>query len=178
MRTLVIYESQVGSTKQYAEDIAKAVGADILPLKKFKGKMIKDSDVLVFGGWVRGAQIMGLNDFLAHYDLMEGKDIIVFSSGMSLATPEGRKSLISSNILDLYHVRYYQFQGSFDYSKLGLKNKFLFNTAIRQVESDPNATAEMKMVSYVKDHPINFYDSEKVNRVISVINKISLERAA
>ena len=177
MRTLVIYESQAGSTKQYAEDIAKAVGADILPLKKFKEKMIKDYDCLVFGGWIRGAQIVGLNDFLASYDAMEGKDIIVFSSGMSQTSPESRKALISSNILDLYHVRYYQFQGSFDYSKLNLKNKFLFNAAIRQVENDPNATAEMKMVSYVKEHPMHFYDSEKVNRVITVINSLSVEKA-
>ena len=177
MRTLVIYESQAGSTKQYAEDIAKAVGADILPLKKFKAKMIPNYDVFVFGGWVRGSTIVGLNDFLAEYDAMEGKDIIIFSSGMSMTSPETRKNMISANILDLYHVRYYQFQGSFDFSKLSLKNKFLFNAAIRQVENDPNATADMKMVSYVKDHPVNFYDQEKVNRVIAVINSLSVEKA-
>lgn len=88
-----------------------------------------------------------------------------------------RKNLISSNILDLYHVRYYAFQGGFDFSKLNWKNKFLFNTAIRQIENDPNATADMKMASYVKDHPINYYDEAKVNRVIEVINKLSLEKA-
>ena len=157
MRTLVIYESQSGNTKRYAEDIAKAVSADILPRKKFKAKMIKNYDVIVFGGWVRGTQIVGLNDFLAFYDDMDGKDIIIFSVGMSMATPEMRKNLISSNILDLYHVRYY--------------------AAIRQIENDPNATADMKMASYVKDHPINYYDEAKVNRVIEVINKLSLEKA-
>ena len=178
MRTLVIYESQTGCTKRYAEDIAKAVQADVIPLKKFKAKMIKDYDVIVFGGWVRGTQIMGLNDFLADYDAMEGKDVIVFSSGMSIATPEMRKNLISSNILDLYHVRYYAFQGGFDFSKLNFKNKFLFNTAIRQIENDPNATPDMKMAAYVKDHPIEYYDEAKVNRVIEVINKLSLEKAS
>ena len=177
MRTLVIYESQSGNTKRYAEDIAKAVSADILPRKKFRAKMIKNYDVIVFGGWVRGTQIVGLNDFLAFYDDMDGKDIIIFSVGMSMATPEMRKNLISSNILDLYHVRYYAFQGGFDFSKLNWKNKFLFNTAIRQIENDPNATADMKMASYVKDHPINYYDEAKVNRVIEVINKLSLEKA-
>ena len=35
----------------------------------------------------------------------------------------------------------------------------------------------MKMASYVKDHPINYYDEAKVNRVIEVINKLSLEKA-
>ena len=52
MRTLIVYESQSGSTKKYAEDIAKAVSADLLPLKKFKAKIIPDYDCIVFGGWV------------------------------------------------------------------------------------------------------------------------------
>ena len=175
MRTLIIYESQAGSTKRYAEDIARAVGGDVLPLKKFKEKMIKNYDTLVFGGWVRGSKIVGADDFLASYDAMNGKNVILFAVGMSIANAESRKNLISANILDLYHVRFYQFQGGFDFNKLNFKNKFLFNTAIRQIENDPNATPDMKMVSYVKDHPVEYYDQAKVDRVVSVINSLSLE---
>ena len=89
-----------------------------------------------------------------------------------------RSSVQTVNISQgVKRVGYYAFQGGFDFSKLNWKNKFLFNTAIRQIENDPNATADMKMASYVKDHPINYYDEAKVNRVIEVINKLSLEKA-
>ena len=178
MRTLIVYESQSGSTKKYAEDIAKAVSADLLPLKKFKAKIVPDYDCIVFGGWVRGAQIMGLNDFLAKYDAMEGKDVLVFSAGLSPASEEGRKQLISSNILDLYHVRYYQLQGSFDYAKLPLKSRLMFDFSIRRLQSDPETDPlTIQQLVTVKNTPISFYDQAKIDRIIAVINKLSLERA-
>ena len=49
MRTLVLYFSKTGNTKKYAEEIAMATHADLLPAPKFKPKMIKDYDTIVFG---------------------------------------------------------------------------------------------------------------------------------
>ena len=83
MRTLVIYQSLTGSAQKYAEDIARAVSGDVIPLKKFKAKMIPQYDVIVFGGWVRGGRIQGLDKFLSNWYAMDGKDVIIFSSGMS-----------------------------------------------------------------------------------------------
>ncbi len=176
MRTLIIYESQTGSAQKYAEDIARAVSGDVLPLKKFKAKTLRDYDVIVFGGWVRGGQIQGLDKFLSHYDEMEGKDVIIFSSGMSIPTKQGRLDLISANLLDMYHVRYYELRGNFDYSKLNFLNRMMMDRSLAMIENDPDASIDQKALLSVKDNPIVCYDQERVNRIIEVINGISLER--
>ncbi len=176
MRTLVIYESLTGSTQKYAEDIARAVSGEVIPLRRFKPKMIPQYDVIVFGGWVRGGRIQGLDKFLTHWDQMEGKDVIIFSSGMSIPTKQGRLDLISANLLDLYHVRYYELRGNFDYDKLNFINRMMMDRSLQMIENDPEASVDQKYLLTVRDNPISYYDQERVDRIIEVINGISLER--
>ena len=85
MRTLVLYKSNTGCTKEYAEKIAKAFQTEAVPLKKGKFKKInfEDYDTIVFGGWILGSQIQGIDDFLGRWDEMSEKNVIVF------AVPEG-----------------------------------------------------------------------------------------
>ena len=84
MQSIVLYVSQVGSTKKYAEDIAKTISAEVMPLKKFKWKNLSNYNLIIFGGWVMGGKIKGLDDFLSHYDDMSDKNVMIVSSGMSI----------------------------------------------------------------------------------------------
>ncbi|MCR5490960.1 MAG: flavodoxin domain-containing protein [Bacilli bacterium] len=177
----MLYKSSVGSTKAYAEDLAKMVGGDVLPLNKLNWKKaLPMYDAFVFGGWVRNGVIQGLNDFMVHYDDMNEakKDIIVFSSGMSIPTKAGRDELISSNILDLYHVRYYQLRGSFDINKLNFVNKFIMKKSLQYIENDPDASAERRSLTALLEHPIEYYDHEGVERIATVLNKIAATKEA
>lgn len=172
MRTLVLYYSKTGNTQKYAEDIAAALKCDLLPFKKFKKKMIADYDTIVFGSRVMGGRIQKIDEFLSNYDLMEGKNIILFAVGMSLVTPESRKNLISGNLLDLYHIRFYQFRGSFDFNKLSFFERFMMNNSLRMIQSNPENYPNQQSLLAIKETPITFYDEAAVNKVISIVRKI------
>ncbi len=178
MRTLVLYTSASGSTKKYAEEIASSVGGTALPLKKYKWKDAQDYDTIVYGGWVMGGKIKGIDDFLAHYDEISDKNVLVFSTGMSVVTSESRDTLISTNVLDIYHIRFYQLRGSFDYSKLRFPYNFLINTSLRTMKNDPEMAATLGMVEDLKSSPLEFYDGQGVNKIISVIHKLSAIEAS
>ena len=173
MRTLILYTSKTGSTKKYAEDIAQAVNGDVFPLKKYKWKDVGDYDSIVFGGWVMGGKIQGIDDFLSHYDEISDKNILVFSSGMGFVTSESRDRLISGNVLDIYHIRYYQLRGSFDYSKLHFPYNFMINTSLRALRKDPDSAQDLSMVENLKETPLEFYDQQGVDRIISVLHRLS-----
>ncbi len=178
-KTLILYVSNTGNTKKYCEDIASAVSADVMPLKKFKWKKIDDYDIVVFGGWIMGGNIKGLNDFLSHWDYeLDGKDVIVIGVGMGYPTSETRKALINQNILDLYHLRFYQFQGSFDYEKLNGMNKMMMKASIAKLASDPTISSGEASILDIMERPIEVYDQEKVNKVVSVINMLAVEAKA
>ncbi len=173
MRTLILYTSATGSTKKYAEEIASSVGGTALPLKKYKWKDASDYDTIVYGGWVMGGKIQGIDDFLAHYDEIEDKNVLIFATGMSLVSPESRDNLITTNVLDIYHIRFYQLRGSFDYSKLHFPYNFLLNTSLRSMKNDPEMAATLGMVENLKSSPLEFYDGQGVNKIISVLHKLS-----
>lgn len=178
MKTLIIYESKYGSTEKYAKDIGTRVDADVVPFKKFKWKNIDNYDIVVFGSYIRGGNITKVNDFLQHWGEMDGKAVIVFAVGMSLATKESREQLINSNVLYDLHLRFYQFQGTFDFSKLKFPDNFMFNQSIKMMQAHPEMGGSPEQLDWIKENPINVYDSDKVERVVTVIQKIKTGEAS
>lgn len=178
MKTVIIYESKYGSTEKYAKDIGTRVGADVLPFKKFKWKTLNEYDIVVFGSYIRGGAITKINDFLQHWDETEGKAVIVFGVGMALPTKESRDQLISSNVLYDLHLRFYQFQGNFDFSKLKFPDNFMFNQSIKLMKARPELGGAPEQLDWIKENPVNVYDQEKVDRVVSVIEKIKIGEAS
>ena len=51
MKTIVIYNSQTGFTKRYAQWIAEAAGADCLALPDAKKKDLTAYEAIIYGGW-------------------------------------------------------------------------------------------------------------------------------
>lgn len=177
MKTLVIYESKYGSTEKYASEIARRVGADIFPFKKFKWKNIDQYEIVVFGSYIRGGNINKVNDFLYHWNELEGKAVLIFANGMGQPTKESRENLIEQNVLGDYHLRFYQFRGSFDFSKLKFPDNIMFNQSIKMMQSHPELGGNATDLAWLKDNPIEVYDSEKIERVVEVIEKIKTGEA-
>ena len=178
MKTLILYTSNTGSCKTYAEDLAKVVKADVFPLKGYKLKKMSDYDTIVYFGWVKGGEIVGLNKFLTEWDRISDKNVLVASAGMSIPSDEGRRSLISQNLLDMYHIRYYQMRGSFDFSKLSFPYNILISRSLDAMASSEEESYKKEYLSKIKDEPLEYYDKEKFDRIVAVLSKIESEMSA
>lgn len=176
MKTLVLYYSKTGNTKRYAEDLAKAVDGDVFPLKKLKPKKWMEYDTIVFGGWIMGGTIQGLDRFLQSWDdVLSEKNVIVFADGMGIPDQTTRRKLIEQNVLDIYHIRFYQLRGSFDFSKLHFPYNILLNSSLSAMSKDPEHQDTASAVEYLKSNPLEVYDHEKMDKMISVIRSLALE---
>ena len=60
MKTIIIYESGTGFTEQYAKWISEALDCECKKLKKVSPSELKEFDRIIFGGWIMGGGIMGL----------------------------------------------------------------------------------------------------------------------
>lgn len=68
MKTAVIYNSQTGFTKRYAEWIAEATDADCFELSEAKKKNLSVYGAIVFGGWACAGSISKLSWFKNNID--------------------------------------------------------------------------------------------------------------
>ena len=89
-RSIVIYTSKRGSTKQYAEWIAEDLGCEATALSDvdFKKTNLYDHDCIIYGGWIRGSGIVDFGKFAKHLDADLMKRLIVFGVGFADETAD------------------------------------------------------------------------------------------
>ena len=152
MKTVVIYNSQTGFTRRYAQWIAEAAGGVCLELSEAKRRDLSDCGAIVFGGWARAGGLAGLGWFKARMGQWEGKKLIVFCVGGSpMDSPDIEPALnrcfteAERRKVDVFYC-----PGGFNYEKMPLASKLMMKLFIKTLKARKNQTeAEREMVKMI-----------------------------
>ena len=125
MSCIIIYHSECGHTKRYAEYLNMRIAADkLISLDQFKFKDILNYDNIIYAGNIKNNVIVGLNKLLKKYKKIKDKNIFVIGVGLLSITAMNngndtfnRDIIIISNSLDDKHVRLYLLPGGFNINK-------------------------------------------------------------
>ena len=101
MKTAVIYNSQTGFTKKYAEWISEATGADCFEIGTAKKQDFDRYDAIVFGGWACAGRISKISWFKSNMDKWLDKMLVVFCTGGSPAESPEMEAFLSNNFSEL-----------------------------------------------------------------------------
>ena len=82
-KTAVVYATRNGSTKRYAEWIARDCGADLIPLEEAVVDRLTLYETLVYGGCVYSGAIQGISFIKNNRDLLERVRLVVFTVGLT-----------------------------------------------------------------------------------------------
>ena len=148
MKTIVIYNSQTGFTKRYAEWIAEAAGADCLELSAAKRKSMDTYEAIVFGSWACAGSISKLKWFKSNLDKWSDKRLIAFCVGGSpIDNPEIEQAL-KQNFMK--NVRIFYCPGGFNYEKMSVSSKLMMKMFIKMLNAKKNKTeAEQEMIKMI-----------------------------
>lgn len=127
MKTLVVYQSSTGFTKQYAEWIAKELRCEAKSIKKVSINEVKEQDVIIYGGWILGSMVMGLNKIRK----MSPSNLVVFAVGLSQPSEDVKSTIVKQNQLDSTPVFY--LQGGFRPEKLGFMKRLMLSMVRKSV---------------------------------------------
>ena len=141
-KILVLYKSKHGSTKRYAEWIADALDAEIVPAspRTFRdwSEQIRTYDMLIYGGNINGQGINGLESFRAylrkeHID----RPVTYFCVGSyppfeSTLQTHLEMNFVGEDDLSLIHLFY--FRGRLDYLGLDWLEKRLMGGLFKAIE--------------------------------------------
>ena len=152
MKTIVIYNSQTGFTKRYAEWIAEAAGADCLELSAAKKKDLAAYDAIIFGCWACAGNISKLSWFKGNIDRWAGKKLIAFCVGASpIDNPEIDIALKRNlNESESKKVKIFYCPGGLNYEKMSTPSKLMMKMFVKKLKAQKDKTeAEQIMVKMI-----------------------------
>ena len=119
MKILVLYTSSTGFTQKYAQWIGEALKAEVKEAKKINQTEIERYDCIIYGGWIMGNMIMGLDKIVK----MNPKKLYVFAVGSSKEDENVIKTIKEQNKLG--DTPTYYFEGGFKFNELGFFKKMV-----------------------------------------------------
>lgn len=119
----IVYESNAGHTKEYADMLSNELKIESISLKEYK---ITDEPI-IFMGWIFGSNICG-------FDKVRNCNLeCVVAVGMNFESKENTEKIINTNNID---KKFFYLQGGLDYNKLkGIKKlmlKMVSNSVIKE----------------------------------------------
>ena len=179
-RSIVIYTSKRGSTKQYAEWIAEDLGVEALPLSAAYGLDLHDYDCVIYGGWIRGSGIVDFDKFAKMLDDEIMSKLIVFGVGFADETADNYAQVWGYSLGKIdpkneHRVLLYILGGRYDPSAVTGLDRFLMKTmrAVLLSGSTTDAKSRANMMRDRIDNGCDLVKRENINSLVRDARKLS-----
>ena len=149
---VIVYETQGGTSKRYAEWLAERLDARCVPAEDFED----DNDPVIYVGWRSGPMIVGLKDFPCR-----DRIIAVVCVALERYDEKAMETIRTKNgIDDVFYVR-----GGMDRSKLSFGQKLLL-AAVSVKMLLFNRSPEDREVRRIMDHGGDLSSPDQLDAVV------------
>lgn len=155
MKRLVVYQSSTGFTAKYAAWIGEALSCEVKELKYVKPQEIAECESIIFGGWIMGGMISGLDKVRK----MNPKELVVFGVGASSDREEMRNNVKMQNHLE--QTPFFYMEGGLAFEKMGFFPKALLKMMGKSLAKKDNKTEQEQEM--VKLFAGSFDNSDRAN---------------
>jgi len=165
----VIYKTQYGTTKQYAQWIAEALEATLFEVSEIKPAQLMSFDTIVYGGGLYAGGIDGVKLVTKN----PCKNLVVFTVGLDDSTITDFSEVLTRNFTQelLSQTTIFHLRGGIDYSKLNLIHKgmmaFVKNQAAKKAESELTINDRLLLETYGKQ--ISFVDKDTIAPLVAFV---------
>ncbi len=171
MKTIVIYNSQTGFTKRYAEWIAEEANADCFSLVEAKKRNVDEYDVIIYGGWACAGSISKISWFKSNMNRWSEKKLIVFCVGGSpIENPEIDEAIKNNfRTPELEKVNKFYCPGGFDYDKMSTSSKLMMKMFIKMLKSKKDKTPEDEDMIRIISSSYDITDKKYIEPIIACL---------
>lgn len=177
MAYLVSYASHYGSTKQYAEWIADALGCGCRPAKQITRETLTQCSGLIHGGGLYAGGLSGISLVTKNFDILSEKQLIVFSCGLADPSDPNNVEHIETGLSKVLKpemqakIKQFHLRGGIDYSRLNLVHRSMMAMLRRSMlaKGYDNLRDEDKLLLDTYGKQISFVDRETIAPLIDYV---------
>ena len=170
VKTLIVYFSKYGTTKEYAEWIAKELNGDIYSINKFNENILNNYDTIIIGSGLYAGKVKGVDLLVKNYETLKNKKLVIFTCGLAdysksenMDSIFGRlKTEFPEKIIE--EIKIFYLRGGINYKKLNLKHKIMMSLLKRMVTKKGlhKINEEDKMLIETYGKTLNFTDKNSI----------------
>ena len=178
MNSIIVYGSNYGTTKQYANELSRRTNMKVISFKQVN-QQINDYDNIIYLGALYAGGVLGMSKTLKKLNNILNKKIIIVTVGLSDPTDEVNKNNIRNNIKNqitkevFEKAKIFHLRGRIDYSELNFAHKTMMKLLYNAVKSLPEEkqSAEDRAVIETYNKKVNFIDFSSLDKIITEVQK-------
>ena len=177
MEHIIVYGSQYGSTRRYAEKLSEITG---IPAASYKdAPSLSGMKTIIYLGGLYAGGILGLAKTLRDFSLGDGQKLILVTVGLADPNePENQHNIRTSlqrqllqELLDrakIFHLR-----GGIDYQKLSFGHRTIMKLLYQSLRRTPleNQTVETRALIETYGKQVDFTDFSALEPIIHEIQR-------
>ena len=177
MEHIIVYGSQYGSTRRYAEKLSEQTG---IPAVSYKdASTLSDKDIIVYLGGLYAGGVLGLAKTLRGLSLQDGQKLILVTVGLAdPSEPENQHNIrtslqkqLSPELMErakIFHLR-----GGIDYQKLSFGHRMMMKLLYQSLHRTPleKQTAENRALIETYGKQVDFTDFSALEPIIQEIQR-------
>lgn len=169
--TAVIYKSKYGSTKAYAEWIAKALECKAVDVKNVKVADLEKYDTIIYGGGLYAEMIAGISLITKNFEKLKDKKLIIFTTGLTpLDCREYYDDMVIKKNFKPYmteKIKVFNFMGKMIIEELSLPHKAAIKTLKKIMSGKENPSEMEKLLIKLCDESGDFTDKNAIGELIN-----------
>lgn len=174
MKTLIIYTSQTGFTKKYAEWLAERMKADLIDLKDAKKKDVKffnDYQAIVYGGWAMAGNLVKSKWFLDKSIFWKEKLLAMFCVGGSPNDNPDVETALKNMLNDEQrkYIKAFYCQGGFNYEKMSGPSRLAMKMFVSTLKKKKDATEDEKKMTEMISSSYDISDIKFIEPIVEYL---------
>ena len=165
MGAIVVFQSETGFTKKYAEWIGVALDCEVKPMKQVNEQIVANYDYVIYGGWIMCNMIVGLDKIRK----MPVKELCVFGVGSSKKSKEIEAAMIEMNHLN--ELPFFYMEGGFQFEKLGFIKKSILKTIKKSIAKKENKTEQDLYMQEVLGTSFDHTDKKNTEKLVDYMKQ-------
>ncbi len=174
MKTLIVFTSQTGFTKKYAQWMTERLSADLFDLKDVQKKdnsFFDGYDAIVYAGWLMAGKVVKSNWFFDKAKGWKGKQLALVAVGGSPNdnpdVPEALKNLLTEE--QSTYIKAFYCQGGFNYEKMNLPSRLAMKAFVSTLKKSKDE--KQRGMGDMIDHSYDISDIKYIEPVVDYLQQ-------
>lgn len=174
MKTLVIYTSQTGFTKRYAEWISEELDADIYELKDVKKKtndFFETYEAIIYAGWCMAGMVVKVKWFFERAAYWKNKKLSVVAVGASPNDNPEVDEFLNNLLTDEQRpfIKAFYCQGGINYDKMNFTSRTAMKMFANSLKNNKNSSEDDRKKGEMISKSYDISDKRFIDPVVDYV---------